>query len=75
MVRANVGEGDEIVITYMEHHSNIIPWQQLAKEKGAVLKYVDLEEDGTLSLEKVVKLLQNEQKLSPLCMYPMYLER
>ena len=51
--RANVGEGDEIVITYMEHHSNIIPWQQLAKEKGAVLKYIDLEEDGTLSLEKV----------------------
>lgn len=50
---ANVEEGDEIVITYMEHHSNIIPWQQLAKEKGAVLKYVDLEEDGTLSLDKV----------------------
>jgi len=50
---ANVEEGDEIVITYMEHHSNIIPWQQLAKQKGAVLKYVDLEEDGTLSLEKV----------------------
>ena len=35
---ANVQEGDEIVITYMEHHSNIIPWQQLAKEKGAILK-------------------------------------
>ena len=34
---ANVEEGDEIVITYMEHHSNIIPWQQLAKEKGAIL--------------------------------------
>src|SRR5690606_28991518 len=33
--RANVNEGDEIVITYMEHHSNIIPWQQLAKERGA----------------------------------------
>lgn len=32
--RANVEEGDEIVITYMEHHSNIIPWQQLAKERG-----------------------------------------
>ena len=36
--RQNIEEGDEIVITYMEHHSNIIPWQQLAKEKGAVIK-------------------------------------
>ncbi|MGR7911356.1 cysteine desulfurase [Lysinibacillus capsici] len=51
--RANVDEGDEIVITHMEHHSNIIPWQQLAKEKNATLKYIELEADGTLSLEKV----------------------
>ncbi|WP_342533239.1 cysteine desulfurase [Lysinibacillus sp. FSL K6-0057] len=51
--RANVVEGDEIVITHMEHHSNIIPWQQLAKEKNATLKYIELETDGTLSLEKV----------------------
>lgn len=51
--RANVVEGDEIAITHMEHHSNIIPWQQLAKEKNATLKYIELEADGTLSLEKV----------------------
>jgi len=61
--RANVGEGDEIIITYMEHHSNIIPWQQLAKEKGAVLKYVDLEEDGTLSLEKVREVITDRTKI------------
>ncbi len=61
--RANVGEGDEIVITYMEHHSNIIPWQQLAKEKGAVLKYVDLEEDGTLSLDKVREVITDRTKI------------
>lgn len=60
---ANVQEGDEIVITYMEHHSNIIPWQQLAKEKGAVLKYVDLEEDGTLSLEKVRATITEKTKI------------
>lgn len=60
---ANVQEGDEIVITYMEHHSNIIPWQQLAKEKGAVLKYVDLEEDGTLSLEKVRATITERTKI------------
>ena len=61
--RANVGEGDEIVITHMEHHSNIIPWQQLAKEKGAVLKYVDLEADGTLSLEKVREVVTDKTKI------------
>ncbi|WP_409302530.1 cysteine desulfurase [Peribacillus sp. SCS-155] len=48
---ANLSEGDEIVISHMEHHSNIIPWQQIAKETGASLKYVDLQEDGTISLE------------------------
>ena len=61
--RANVGEGDEIVITHMEHHSNIIPWQQLAKEKGAILKYVDLEQDGTLSLEKVREVITERTKI------------
>ncbi|MHC8515984.1 cysteine desulfurase [Sporosarcina sp. ITBMC105] len=61
--RQNVGEGDEIVITPMEHHSNIIPWQQLAKEKGAVLKYIDLEEDGTLSLEKVRETVTERTKI------------
>lgn len=61
--RQNIGKGDEIVITPMEHHSNIIPWQQLAKEKGAVLKYVDLEEDGTLSLDKVRETITDRTKI------------
>ncbi|PID21053.1 cysteine desulfurase [Sporosarcina sp. P3] len=61
--RANVSEGDEIVITHMEHHSNIIPWQQLAKETGAVLKYIDLEEDGTLSLDKVRETITDKTKI------------
>ncbi|MFB6467516.1 cysteine desulfurase [Cytobacillus sp. Hz8] len=51
--RANLHEGDEIVITYMEHHSNIIPWQQAAKVTGATLKYIPLQEDGTISLDDV----------------------
>ncbi|MEH7417524.1 cysteine desulfurase [Neobacillus drentensis] len=50
---ANLKEGDEIVITYMEHHSNIIPWQQVAKRTGAQLKYIPLQQDGTLSLDDV----------------------
>jgi cysteine desulfurase/selenocysteine lyase len=47
----NLKEGDEIVITYMEHHSNIIPWQQVARRTGAQLKYIPLQEDGTISLD------------------------
>jgi len=61
--RANVGQGDEIVITQMEHHSNIIPWQQLAKEKNATLKYIDLEADGTLDLEKVRATITPKTKI------------
>lgn len=60
---ANVKEGDEIVITYMEHHSNIIPWQQVAKIKGAVLKYIPLQEDGTISLEDVKATITDKTKI------------
>ncbi|RTR36113.1 cysteine desulfurase [Robertmurraya yapensis] len=61
--RANLQEGDEIVITYMEHHSNIIPWQQLAKATGATLKYLPLQEDGTILLEDVRKTVNANTKL------------
>lgn len=61
--RANVVEGDEIVITYMEHHSNIIPWQQVAKATGATLKYIDLEADGTISLDKVRETITSKTKI------------
>ncbi|WP_409251876.1 cysteine desulfurase [Bacillus sp. SCS-153A] len=61
--RANVGEGDEIVISHMEHHSNIIPWQQLAKETGATLKYVPLQEDGTISIEDVKETVTSNTKI------------
>lgn len=66
--RANVEEGDEIVITHMEHHSNIIPWQQLAKEKGAVLKYVPLQEDGTITLEDVRETITSRTKIVAIMM-------
>ncbi|MDN6639571.1 MAG: cysteine desulfurase [Tetragenococcus sp.] len=49
---AFVKEGDEIVISYMEHHSNVVPWQQLAKRKRAVLKYISVTEDGFLNMEE-----------------------
>lgn len=60
---ANLKQGDEIVITYMEHHSNIIPWQQVAKRTGALLKYIPLQEDGTLSLEDVRATVTNNTKI------------
>ncbi|MBI0577584.1 cysteine desulfurase [Neobacillus cucumis] len=60
---ANLKEGDEIVITYMEHHSNIIPWQQVAKRKGAKLKYIDLQEDGTISLDDVRAQVTSNTKI------------
>lgn len=47
------GEGDEIVITQMEHHSNFIPWQQLAKKAGATLKFIPLQPDGSITIEDV----------------------
>jgi cysteine desulfurase / selenocysteine lyase len=61
--RANLREGDEIVITYMEHHSNLIPWQQVAKQTGATLKYFPLQEDGTLSLDDVRATITPNTKL------------
>ncbi|EJK6756205.1 cysteine desulfurase [Listeria monocytogenes] len=60
---ANIEAGDEIVISYLEHHSNLIPWQQLAKRKGAVLKYIELEEDGAISVEQAKKMIGEKTKI------------
>jgi cysteine desulfurase/selenocysteine lyase len=61
--RANLQAGDEIVITYMEHHANVIPWQQLAKATGATLKYIPLQEDGTISLEDARETITDSAKI------------
>ncbi|MCU7556353.1 cysteine desulfurase [Macrococcus capreoli] len=58
-----VQEGDEIVITQMEHHANLVPWQQLAKRKKAVLKYIPMEADGTITLENVRATITNKTKI------------
>ena len=49
--RANVGKGDAVLITQMEHHANIVPWQVLCRERGAQLRYLEVDERGELSLE------------------------
>ncbi|NEU30104.1 cysteine desulfurase [bacterium LRH843] len=61
--RANLTEGDEIVITPMEHHSNIIPWQQVARVTGATLKYLPLQPDGTIDLADVENTVTDKTKI------------
>ena len=61
--RANVGAGDLVVVTEMEHHSNLVPWQLLASEKGAELAYVGVGDDGLLDLEALDALLARSPKL------------
>ncbi len=59
----NVKKGDVLVTTLMEHHSNIVPWQLLAKKKEATLKFVGLNEDGTLDMGQYENLLKESPKL------------
>jgi cysteine desulfurase/selenocysteine lyase len=61
--REKLAEGDEIVITPMEHHSNIIPWQQVAKVTGATLKYMPLQPDGTITLEDAEETITDNTKI------------
>ncbi|WP_347552867.1 cysteine desulfurase [Pseudalkalibacillus hwajinpoensis] len=61
--RSNLQEGDEVVITPMEHHSNIIPWQQVVKATGATLKYIPLQKDGTIALEDVERTVTANTKI------------
>lgn len=61
--RAVCQEGDEIVITPMEHHSNLIPWQQVAKATGATLKFIPLQPDGTITLEDAEATITDRTKI------------
>lgn len=58
-----IQKGDEIVITISSHHSNILPWQRLVQEKGAILKYLYLDKDGRLPIEEVHKKITKKTKL------------
>jgi cysteine desulfurase / selenocysteine lyase len=60
--RQNIKAGDEIIISNMEHHSNIVPWFLLCQEKGAVLKVIPINEDGELEMDEFEKLLSERTK-------------
>ncbi len=61
--RKFIQAGDEIVVTEMEHHSNIVPWQILCEEKGCILKVIPLQKDGTILLEDAARLITSKTKL------------
>jgi cysteine desulfurase/selenocysteine lyase len=58
-----IGSGDEIVITTMEHHANIVPWQMLAKSRGAIIRVAAISDDGVLDIDHLVSLLGPRTKL------------
>ena len=61
--RQNIGEGDEIIVSNMEHHSNIVPWQMLCEEKGAVLRVVPIDDSGELLMDEYERMLSPRAKL------------
>jgi cysteine desulfurase / selenocysteine lyase len=58
--RQNLKDGDTIVLTMLEHHSNIVPWQLVAQQTGAKLRYVDIDDDGRLKMDQFREILQQE---------------
>jgi len=60
---ANIGPGDEIILTVMEHHSNIVPWQLLAERKGAVIKVADVDDDGNFLMDQFEALLTPKTRI------------
>jgi cysteine desulfurase/selenocysteine lyase len=61
--RSRLKEGDEIIVSHMEHHSNIVPWQMLCEEKGCVLKVIPIDDSGTLDLNAFYSHLNERTKL------------
>jgi cysteine desulfurase/selenocysteine lyase len=61
--RTNIGPGDKIVLTIMEHHSNIVPWQQLAREKNATIEFIKIDSEGLLLQDDINRMIDNKTKL------------
>ena len=61
--KQNIGQGDEIIISWLEHHANIVPWQQLCAETGAILRVIPVDDNGQVILAEYQKLLNSRTKL------------
>src|SRR5665809_175419 len=61
--RVNVKEGDEILVTQMEHHSNLIPWQLLAQEAGATLRHLPVDDEGLLRIDRTGKYINDRTQV------------
>lgn len=59
--RSSLGPGDEVILTVLEHHSDIVPWQLIAAERGATIRYVDIDEDGRLRLDDLDRFLSSDR--------------
>ncbi len=60
---AHIGEGDEIIVSHLEHHANIVPWQQLAMQKGARLRVIEVDDSGQVLLDQFQRLLNSRTRL------------
>jgi len=61
--RANIGPGDEVLVSAMEHHANIVPWQMICAEKGAMLKVIPITDSGELRMDEYARLLSAKTKI------------
>ncbi len=59
----NIGAGDEIIVSHLEHHANIVPWQQLAAEKGAKIRVIPVDDHGQVRLDEYQKLLSDKTRI------------
>ena len=67
IIEQDVEDGDEIIITYMEHHANLVPWQQLAIRKNLTLRFLDLDELGRININQLKELINNKTKIVSIC--------
>lgn len=67
IIEQDINEGEEIIITYMEHHANLVPWQQLAIRKNLTLKFLDIDEYGKININQLQELINDKTKIVSIC--------
>ena len=67
IIEQDINEGEEIILTYMEHHANLVPWQQLAIRKNLTLKFLDIDEYGKININQLQELINDKTKIVSIC--------